>query len=260
MTLPAPLVMRAADLRSEGRHADALRLLQQALAETEQEPAPGRSSIFMTMFQWEMLADEHAPALAALREVRDDQILRVLAGDLYVGRTAPDAPDAGIFHRITRFSLIVDMNGTLRQPQSTHDLFARLDVAQPKLARQYAWLALPDVVAAGNFALANRYRGEPLAQLGAVNDSGRLRPLFPAPGTAPRLASELTTLVRDVRIGVAVLRGLGDEAGAQALGAALLAGLACEEMRMLARRELIEPGAITREIVERQMAQEELAG
>ncbi len=64
-------------------------------------------------------------------------------------------------------------------------------------------------------------------------------------------------LVKDVRIAAAILRGQGQAAEADALCAALLAGLTNDAMRALAQRELDAPGSITADIVNRQMAQEQ---
>ena len=92
-----------------------------------------------------------------------------------------------------------------------------------------------------------------------VNALAASLPLFPAPGTAPRLAAELMNLVRDVRITAAVLRGQEQAAEADTLYATLLSGLENDAMRTLAQRELDAPGSITAEIVNRQMAQEKQA-
>ncbi|MGK5081380.1 hypothetical protein [Janthinobacterium sp. HLX7-2] len=211
----------------------------------------------MTMLEWKFLADAYAPAHAALKAERDEQIRRLLAGGQYVGRDDSGGQQTEMpFGRASRFSLIVEMNETLGDSRSTYALFARLDASDAELARQYAWQALPSVIEAGDFALADRYRGAPLAQLDMVNALAASLPLFPVPGTAPRLAAELTNLVKDVRIAIAVLRGQGHAAEADALRGALLAGLAQDDLRALAQRELDAAGSITQLLVERHMAQE----
>jgi hypothetical protein len=246
---------RMTALRREGRHAQALPLLLQLFADAGQALSPARSSYFIIMLEWKFMADAYAPAYAALQAERDAQIRRLLAGSHVFGRhdsSAPQASDA--FGRRSRFSLIVEMNDTLGETRSTADLFAQLDASAPELARQYAWQALPAVVEAGNFTLADRYRRPPLEHLDTVNALAATLPLLPAPGTPPRLAAELTNLVKDVWIAAAVLRGQGHAGEADALCAALLAGLATDAMRTLAQRELDAPGSITAEIVTRQMA------
>lgn len=248
---------RLTALRQEGRHAEALPLLQQLFAEAGQTLNPARSSYFITMLEWKFLAEAYAPAYAALQAERDAQIELLLSGQYDFGRHDSGAPLAGnTFGGRSRFSLIAEMNETLDDARSTADLFARLDASIPELARQYAWQALPAIVECGNFALADRYRrAAPLEHLDMLNALAASEPLLPAAGTPPRLAAELMNLVIDVRIAAAVPRGQGQAAGADALCADLLAGLANDAMRALAQRELDAPGSITAEIVKRQMAQ-----
>jgi hypothetical protein len=218
-------------LREAGRHAEALDVLRAALG------APAGVPVFIVILEWQFLAEVYPPALAALREQRDDQAARLLAGDAdFAGRS--------------RFALIEDMNRILDDARATCDLFARLDAVRPEIARRHARLALPAVVAAGDLALADRYRGDPLALLHTVNATATVYPLVPPPGQAPRLAAELSLLVGDVRIAQAVLRARGQADEAAQLGARLLDGLASEPLRALARRELDEEGTIMRAVTE----------
>lgn len=245
---------------TEGRHDELLTFLEQLYAQAEQAPAPARTDYFMTMFQWGLLIDKYAPAAAALARVRNEQARRLLGGEPYTG-TAPWREDQRrMFERVERFALIVDMNETLGDPRATHALFLQLEARQPELARRYAWRALPAIVEAGDFVLAERYRGDPLELLAEVNCNARTMTLFPPEGQAPRLAAELMSLTREARIAIAVLRGLGREAGGEALRDALLRGLANEELRALAERELDEPGTIGRRMAEHRMALDEASG
>lgn len=253
-------MQRMHELDAEGRHGELLAYLEALYAQTEQAPAPARTDYFMTMFQWELLIEKYAPAASALARARDEQARRLLAGELYTG-TAPWLEDRRqMFARVERFFLIVDMNETLDDPRATHALFLQLEARQPDLARRHAWRALPAIVEAGDFALAERYRGDPLEQLAAVNCNARSWTLFPPAGQAPRLAGELMNLTREVRIAIAVLRGLGRQAEADAVRDGLLGGLANEELRVLAERELDEPGTISRRVAEHQMAQDQASG
>lgn len=243
-------------LRSQGLHRELLAFLEQRYAEVEASPAPSRTDYFPTMFQWKMLIEDYLPAAAALARVRDEQAGRLLAGELVTGTAEVPAGGQEPFQRVRRFGLIVEMNDTLADPHATHALFLQLERQSPDLARRYAWHALPDIVAVGDFALAERYRGDPLALLADVNASATRMPLFPPRGEAPRLVGDLMSLTRDVWIGITVLRGLGRHAEADALRHSLLDGLANEELQALARRELDEPGTIMRTVVAHQMAQE----
>jgi len=243
----------AAKLLHAGHHAEALALVRQMFADAACAVAPERPAFFMTMFTWELLAEAYAPARTALAALRDEQAARLLAGDLYC--------DAGVggmadYRRTGRFSLVIQMNRILGDAPATHALFVQIETAQPALARSSAWQALPAMVEVGDFALADRYRGDPLALLDEVNDMARHLPLFPLPRTAPRLIADLMNLTGSVGIGMAVLRGLGRAAESDALGQALLGGLESGEVRALAARELIDPGTINRELVAHQMAQE----
>lgn len=242
-------------LHEAGRYAEALALIEQQLAEIEREAAPDRSRYFMPMFQLKLLLDVYPPARAAMMALRDAQAARLLAGERFTG-TDP-APVKDTFQRTDRYSLVVGMNNDLGDARSTYDIFRQLAARQPELAGSHAWQALEAMIAVGDFALADRYRRPPLDQLPNVNATARDLPLFPRPRQAPRLSADLSSLVKDVRIGMAVLRGLGDPAGADALRAALLDGLVSDELKEFARRELDEPGAIGREVVARQMAEED---
>ena len=255
MTDVDPRQREAIALRHAGRCEDALALLQALFAEVEREAAPDRSRYFMPMFEWRMLAEEYAPARAALAHLREAQAARLLAGDLYGGSGDRVVPEDHIPRR-TRFLIVVEINRILGDALATHALFVRLDAAQPELARRYAWLALPDIVEAGDFLLADRYRRDPLERLDEVNRVARSLPLIAPAGAAPRLAGDLMNLTADVQIGMAVLRGLGKDAEALALRGALLAGLESSDVRALAEREMEAPGTINRELVARQITQE----
>lgn len=253
-------LQRMHTLDAEGRHGELLAYLEELYAQTEHAPAPARTDYFMTMFQWKLLIEKYAPAASALAGARDEQARRLLGGEPYTG-TAPWLEDRRqMFERVERFFLIVDMNEMLGDPRATHALFLQLEARQPELARCYAWRALPAIVEAGDFVLAERHRGDPLALLAEVNCNARTFTLFPPARQAPRLAAELMSLTRDVRIAIAVLRGLGRQAEAGAVRAGLLRGLASEELRVLAERELDEPGTISQRMAAHQMALDKASG
>lgn len=240
-----------AKLMQEGASEAALALLEEALRSEEFTVAPERPDIFMTMFLWTHLAGQYPPARVALQELRDKQAERLLAGDVYFGPDGSGAAEQ--FGFISRFSLIVDINEKLGELLSTCELFLKLHSDHPALARRYARSALPALVDAGQFAMADQYRDDPLRRLEAVNEVALTFALHPQPFEAPRLAAELTNLVSDVRIGAAVLRGLGRANEADALLETLLSGLSSNVLKTAARRELGAPGTIMREFVDHQM-------
>ena len=254
MTIVDPRMFDAMQLREARRHEEALTLLGQLFDEADSEPAPSRNRFFMTMLEWQFLLEVHPPAQSPLRARRDAQVERLLGGAEYAGSTPGEAGD---FRRAPRFFLIAEMNELLGDERSTWETFKKLDAMYPAQAHSYAHVALDAVVAMRDYALAERYCGEPLDLLDAVNAGAREHPLFPPQRHPPRLAMDLSNLAKAVRIGMAILRGRGEDAEADKLREALLAGLESAELSDLARRELDEPGTITRVVVERQMAEED---
>jgi hypothetical protein len=245
-----PRLAQAAEARNAGRLDEALQLLRAAFLQNDSPSVDAMASHFMTMFQWKMLAEEYPPARAALAELRDGQAVLVLAGE---DRFTADA-GAGSPIRRTRFSVVVEMNEMLDDAASTHALFTALEAARPEQARANAWGALPHLVAAGDFALAERYRGDPLAMLEPVNLNARSLPLFPPDRQAPRLAADLMSFAKDLHLAVAVLKGLGRPDEAAALRVAALEGIESSELRGWMQREMDKPGVISRAISSHQMA------
>jgi len=245
-----PTLGQAVQAQHDGRYDEALRCLLEVSGRVLASEAPSRADEFITMFEWQLLTEAYAPAREALARVRDAEVARLLAGD---ARFAGGDNRPG-----SRFTIVVKMNELLGDAQATRDLFVGLVTLAPAQARQLAYRALPAIVAAGDFALAERYLArDPLARLDELNDLAQRLPLFPPEGGAPRLAAELSNFVQDVRLCAATWDGLGRGAEASELRMAALAGLASDEMRVLARRELAEPGTIHRETAAHQMAQED---
>ncbi len=240
-------------LREAGSFDAALVAVREAFAAVELLVEPTWADLFGANLEWKFLVEDYEPARMALAGERDQQIRRLLGGDVYVGLRDSTVNEDEVFGRVCRFALLAGMNETLGDPRATWALFVRLDAEQPDLARRYASLALPAIVDAGDFALADRYRGDPLKMLAWLNEEARTLSLFPPDG-APQLAVQLSILVNAVRIGIAVLRGQGSEAAALALRDALLAGIEVEEVRKVARLELDEPGFIAAEVTRREMA------
>jgi RimJ/RimL family protein N-acetyltransferase len=246
-----PVVEEAIRAREEGRYEDALRHVLAAFARVLSSDSDRHISDFLPMLEWRFLAEEYAPAREALIEARDVQVHRLLAGELTYG-----LPRSGWPWPRSRFSLIADMNESLRDPHSTAAVFARLDALAPEQARRDDFVALPAVVGAGDFALAERYMPDPLGDLPRLNELAQQWPLFPPGRSAPRLASELSNFARALRLRAAILRGLQRGLEADALLDAALAGLPNDELRDWVRRDLRHPGIIQRAFTEHRTEQD----
>ncbi|WLI90115.1 hypothetical protein Q4S45_03045 [Massilia sp. R2A-15] len=215
-----------------------------SLYDDDGELAPGvAASHFMATFLWELLAPAHPAAREALTRMRDRQVRKLLDGDQIYS--------ADQRWPRSRFEAVAGMNDILKDSRSTYEVFRQFEALMPDLARRHAYRALPAIVEARDFALAERYLSNPLDDLDFVNELALTLPLFPPEGAAPRLAAELSNFMRNVRLCEATLRGLGRGGEADALRTAALAGIAPDEMRELAQREIAIPGAITREATAR---------
>ena len=249
MTAINPTLQEAVTAKQEGRDDDALRLLLTLYDQDGRlDPAVGDSH-FIASYLWQLLVPCHSPARETLTSMRDHQASKLLAGDhIY---------SADVRRPRSRFEVVADINGILKESRSTYDVFVQFEWLLPDLAGRQAYRALPAMVEAGDFARADRYLADPLDQLVHLNDLIPHLPLFPPAGVPPRLAGELSNFMRDVRLREATLRGLGREADAQTLQAAALAGIMSNEMRTLAEREITEPGTIISEVTEHRMAIDE---
>jgi len=232
--------------RREGRHADSLKIILETLKH-EDDP----SHYFITMFEWSRLIPEYPPAREAMRAERDGKVVRLLAGEHEFGSREQ-------WWGKSRLCVIVEMNDALGEQHATHQAFAQLHALAPEAARNSAFFALPAVVAAGDYALAAQYLEDPLPKLPELNEIARSLPLFPVGRTAPRVVADLTNFITEVRLMAAVLTGTGRQGEADALCASALAGLESPALRELGARELVEPGTITRELVEHQMEEEDI--
>lgn len=225
-------IEKAIVARQEGRYEEALRLIL-TLFETE-----GDSSFIM--FIWRLLMDDFPPAREAFIRTRDAQTVLLLAGELH---------NENVRGRLrSRFELIAHMNQDLLDGRATYELFLKLLAMQPDEARREAYIALPAIVDAGDYALAESYLDDPLLRLQELNRLAGELPLFPPIAVPPRLAAELINFIQQVRLLSAVHQGLGRIKEAEALRDAALAGLSSKPMRNWAARELADPGVLSREI------------
>ena len=254
MREPDPAVAAAVAAHHEGRYEEAVPMLVQLFERSERESASMHSPFFITMFEWQMMLEDYPPARAALQALRDDQIRKFLAGQLIF---APDDTSVMVdepWRQKPRFSVVVRINDLLQDLASTCALFAGLDANNPELARRYGYMALPAIVAEQQWALAERYRRDPLQVLPECNRIRHTFSLFPSLDQAPRLAATFMSLMTDVHLALSVLENTGRAGEATALRAALLAGLEDDTLRDFAARDLADPGTISRELTEHRMA------
>lgn len=217
--------------RREGRYDRALFLLLDLFAREDGTHA-------IVMIEWRLMIEQHAPAREAMVRERDEQSRRLLAGEHTFGKSGDRPRD--------RFSIIGDMNEALKDSRATYDLFLQLLAVHPEVSKRIGWRALPAIVEAQDYALAQRYVRDPLSWLAELNRLAEHLPLLPADG-APRLAADLANYVRDLSLCETVWRGLGRVAEADALRVAAIEGIANDAVRAMALRELTERGAIFRE-------------
>jgi hypothetical protein len=230
----------------EDRYEETLRIVLEIQAEAERADPTLKPPEFMLQFTWEQLAQKYEPARIALAGHRDAQVRRLLAGDIDTEARSPG-------YRYPRFGIIAELNAKLGDTRATCALFLQLLERMPEQAAGWARHALPALIEAGDFALASRYMPDPLPDLPRLNACAAELPLFPPPGTAPRLAGELSNFTREVRQRAAILDGLGRMQEAAALRAEALDGIASADMRALARRDLEAPGSIVGTLVEHQI-------
>jgi hypothetical protein len=249
MTVINPILRDAVAAHEAGRYDDALRHLMMLYDQDGQLDPDVTASHFITTYLWELLVPCHPPAHEALTGMRDRQVRKLLAGD--------HTYSSDVRRPRSRFEVLVDMNHVLKDSRSTYEIFVQLESLLPDLARRQAYRALPAIVEAGDFARADRYLADPLDQLDHLNALISQLPLFPPLGAPPRLAGELSNFMRDVRLREAILRGLGREAESETLRSEAVAGIASDEMRSLALREIAKPGAIMREVSEHRIALDE---
>lgn len=241
-----PEMQAAIEAHRAGRYDEALSILQKRFDRIA-SAKDGRQDYFITMFEWERLLEDHAAARMAMIGARDEQVRRLLDGDVIFC--------ADELLPITRLHVVLEMNQSLQDSRATYRLMTQLLRSNPVLARGEMHRAMPAIVEAGDYALAVQYIGDPLKRLDDLNRLARELPLYPPPNTAPRLGSELGIFMGDVVLLSKALKGLGQDAEAGQLRSAALNGLQSDELRTLASRELAESGSIIRAIAEHQMCQ-----
>ena len=136
----------ASELAGDGQYEQALRELQwfhdHAL---EHDPSLYGVRLSYALYAWVELGDQYPPALAALEAVRERD-----AALLLVGRGKRE-----LFHDV------VAIDEELGKGEDTHALCLALEQADPGLMTACADIALPAIIAAGDYALAERLLPQP---------------------------------------------------------------------------------------------------
>lgn len=245
---PRDTIKAAIQAHRDGKLDEALRIVTSQFGRIAAGVPDTAQDYFITMFEWSQLVRVHAGARAAMINERDAQANRLLAGDTDFA----DAPH----RKLSRFQVIMEMNRTLQDNRSTYRLVTQLLADNPEFVRRELFLAMPAIVEAGDYALVVKYIENPLPRLVPLNKLARELPFFPAAREAPRLGAELSIYMRDVYLLSKALAGLGKEVEAAELRNAAVKGIASDELRAHAMRELEAPGSIIKAIVEHQSGQE----
>ncbi|MRX09015.1 hypothetical protein GJ697_14330 [Pseudoduganella sp. FT25W] len=176
---PDALVDQAAQAQREGRYDEALSLVLELFARAD-------NTHFMAMFIWRLLIEQHPPSRQALARERNAQASALLGGSLTFDVVGAERPRS-------RFDIIVNMNEMLGEIRATYELFVQLLNVDPEHAQRQAGRALPAIVAAGDYTLAQPYTRDPLYKLPELNDMAQVRPLLP-----PRELAESGTIFREL--------------------------------------------------------------
>jgi hypothetical protein len=152
---------------------------------------------------WMELTAVYPPALAALREIRDDKTRRLTAGEL----------DRELFHDVEA------INQYLGASNETAQLFEALARERPEFAHTCGDLALEALVDAGKFHLAAKYIPDPIKRITNLaqhlnEDISRI-PERPR-SKSPRYRAYTWNFALDLRTIIAVLSGAGRHADADA--------------------------------------------
>ena len=210
----------------EGRHEDALRDLawfhDHAL---EENRSLAGVRLSYALRDWINLGQLYPPALQALQAVRDRKTQTLLRGE----------GDRRLFHDVEA------INERLDDARATHALYLALAERQPELASQCTGLALPAIVAVGDYALADRLRPAPEAAIRA--SAARLAAEIPRikhrPYTrAPVRWAEIRGYADTVRLHLAITAGIGDAAEARRLAALAVDLIDSPPLRAAVRKEI----------------------
>ncbi len=218
---------RAAAL--DGRHAEALQgymwFHQHALAE---EPSLSGVRLSFALAAWMDLGAAYPEALLALAEIRDHKVEALLHGEA----------DRNMFFDV------VAINEYVGASLQNYQLFLRLLAARPEFATKIARSAMPAIVAARDFRLAEQLMPDPATTLHRLarefNDDVRMikHRRFTR---APARWAFIRIYVDEVQLFLKVAIGNGDQIGAARIKALAVALVQSPSVRDAVAAEFVRP-------------------
>lgn len=214
----------------EGRHQAALEAFMwfhdQALAEG---PAARGAYLWAALREWVDLAKTYPPALQALQAMREQKARALLRGD-------------GNRHQ---FHDVVAIDKRMERSHATHALYLALTERQPPLAAECTGMALPAIVAAGDYRLADQLRPDREARirpraLGLARQMQWERRVCRFT-KAPRRWAAIKNYADEVGLYLQIATGLGRHAEARRLQALAIDLIGAPVLRDAVRTELAKP-------------------
>jgi hypothetical protein len=203
----------AQEAARDGRYEEALRehiwFHNHAL---EEERALYGVRLSYALADWVDLGKAYPPALLALKELRDAKSAQLQRGE----------GDRALFHDVEA------INESLKEHESTYQLFVQMLKGNPALAEECATLAMPSIVHARDFALARTFIKDPEATvrkwMRLLNDD--IADLAKEqPRKAPVQEAYVQIYVQRLRVLLAILIGVGEQAIANSIRQTALASL-----------------------------------
>lgn len=218
-------LLEARTLMYRRRHDEALAIAQRLYREAQAHGSPvGNPALTYAVGLWGELAERHAPSREALARERDG-----LAGALLAH------PDRRLF------SHVAFLDERLHDAAHTHALFRQVLEQAPAEASAFAGIAMPALIAVGDFALAERFLPDPeqlvreeSAYLNREVASRRSRPFT----RGPRIPASIHAYAGAVRRILAVLEGRGRRADARRVRAMAIDAIAATTIRREVERSL----------------------
>lgn len=220
----------------QGKHEEALKRFiwfhDHAL---EHAPSMYGVRLSFALMYWKQLADVYPPAMAALKQIRDNKTVAIQEG----------RGNASLFHDVTA------LNSTLGDDDKTVELFQRMDEKQKELASECWDIAKDAVIAAKRYDLARKYIGNPVREftrVKALYDQNTTLYGDPQIGGAHFKAYNENRLVEESLKLIEVALALGDHDAAKEVQTQALAVLDDYRLRGAvpsARTAASQPGATT---------------